>query len=122
MYSFSFSVSYFIKKRAADRYLHFVLQQAILLETSLFLSSLNIHDQHRDMRLDIDNMTYEVGTYLLKVKVSWKASANLMQFLVIVISFLVDCSIYLMLTATVIILFHEMVLLNTILGVAFPLQ
>ncbi|XP_023524149.1 uncharacterized protein LOC111788150 [Cucurbita pepo subsp. pepo] len=34
-------------------------EQAILLETSMFLNSLNINDQHRDMRLDIDNMTYE---------------------------------------------------------------
>uniref|UniRef100_A0A9I9CHD7 RING-type E3 ubiquitin transferase n=1 Tax=Cucumis melo TaxID=3656 RepID=A0A9I9CHD7_CUCME len=34
-------------------------EQAILLETSVFLNSLNIYDRHRDMRLDIDNMTYE---------------------------------------------------------------
>ncbi|KAE8651379.1 uncharacterized protein LOC101218753 [Cucumis sativus] len=34
-------------------------EQTILLETSVFLNSLNIYDQHRDMRLDIDNMTYE---------------------------------------------------------------
>ncbi|XP_022936931.1 uncharacterized RING finger protein P4H10.07-like isoform X2 [Cucurbita moschata] len=33
--------------------------EAILLETSTFLNRLNIYDQHRDMRLDIDNMTYE---------------------------------------------------------------
>lgn len=36
------------------------LQQVLVLETNLFLNGLNIYDQHRDMRLDIDNMTYEV--------------------------------------------------------------
>ncbi|XP_076891730.1 uncharacterized protein LOC143543249 [Bidens hawaiensis] len=30
-----------------------------LLEASLFLGGLNFFDQHRDMRLDIDNMSYE---------------------------------------------------------------
>ncbi|XP_038885022.1 probable E3 ubiquitin-protein ligase RHG1A isoform X2 [Benincasa hispida] len=34
-------------------------EQVILLETNLFLSGLNFYDQHRDMRLDIDNMSYE---------------------------------------------------------------
>ncbi|XP_038898034.1 uncharacterized protein LOC120085870 [Benincasa hispida] len=34
-------------------------EQALLLETTMLLNSLNIYDQHRDMRLDIDNMTYE---------------------------------------------------------------
>lgn len=38
-----------------------MLQQLQALETSLFLSGFNIYDQHRDMRLDIDNMSYEVG-------------------------------------------------------------
>jgi hypothetical protein len=37
-----------------------VLQQLLVLETSLVLNGLNFHDQHRDMRLDIDNMSYEV--------------------------------------------------------------
>ncbi|KAB2619192.1 E3 ubiquitin-protein ligase MBR2-like [Pyrus ussuriensis x Pyrus communis] len=35
-------------------------EQILVLETNLFLNSLNIYDHHRDMRLDIDNMTYEV--------------------------------------------------------------
>lgn len=26
----------------------------------MFLNGLNFYDQHRDMRLDIDNMSYEV--------------------------------------------------------------
>ncbi|KAG8381976.1 hypothetical protein BUALT_Bualt05G0028500 [Buddleja alternifolia] len=34
-------------------------EQVRALETGLFLSGLNLYDQHRDMRLDIDNMSYE---------------------------------------------------------------
>nr|AFK36630.1 unknown [Lotus japonicus] len=34
-------------------------EQILLLESNLFLSGLNFYDQHRDMRLDIDNMSYE---------------------------------------------------------------
>ncbi|XP_042067968.1 E3 ubiquitin-protein ligase MBR2-like isoform X2 [Salvia splendens] len=34
-------------------------EQILALETSLFLSGLNLYDQHRDMRLDIDDMSYE---------------------------------------------------------------
>ncbi|KAM7267014.1 hypothetical protein ACFE04_009180 [Oxalis oulophora] len=34
-------------------------EQLLVLETSLFLNGLNSHDHHRDMRLDIDNMSYE---------------------------------------------------------------
>ncbi|KAJ9167590.1 hypothetical protein P3X46_019209 [Hevea brasiliensis] len=34
-------------------------EQLLVLETSLFLNGLNFYDQHRDMRLDIDNMSYE---------------------------------------------------------------
>ncbi|KAG6391356.1 hypothetical protein SASPL_149110 [Salvia splendens] len=34
-------------------------EQILALETRLFLSGLNLYDQHRDMRLDIDNMSYE---------------------------------------------------------------
>ncbi|KAI3468429.1 hypothetical protein Pfo_025092 [Paulownia fortunei] len=34
-------------------------EQVLALETSLFLSGLNVYDQHRDMRLNIDNMSYE---------------------------------------------------------------
>lgn len=37
-----------------------LLQQLLVLETNLLLGGLGLHDQHRDMRLDIDNMTYEV--------------------------------------------------------------
>jgi len=31
----------------------------LVLETNLLLSGLGLHDQHQDMRLDIDNMSYE---------------------------------------------------------------
>ncbi|PKU69598.1 E3 ubiquitin-protein ligase MBR2 isoform X1 [Dendrobium catenatum] len=34
-------------------------EQLLVLEANLFLGGLNFYDQHRDMRLDIDNMTYE---------------------------------------------------------------
>ncbi|XP_075522597.1 uncharacterized protein LOC142555565 isoform X1 [Primulina tabacum] len=34
-------------------------EQTLALDTSFFLGSLNFHDQHREMRLDIDNMSYE---------------------------------------------------------------
>ncbi|KAL6844714.1 hypothetical protein ACP4OV_025373 [Aristida adscensionis] len=34
-------------------------ERLMVLETNLFLSGLGLHDQHRDMRLDIDNMSYE---------------------------------------------------------------
>ncbi|CAA2955476.1 Hypothetical predicted protein [Olea europaea subsp. europaea] len=35
-------------------------EQVLAFETSLIISGLNLYDQHRDMRLDIDNMSYEV--------------------------------------------------------------
>ncbi|XP_020239773.1 E3 ubiquitin-protein ligase MBR2 isoform X2 [Cajanus cajan] len=34
-------------------------EQILMLETNLFLNGLNFYDHHRDMRLDIDNMSYE---------------------------------------------------------------
>ncbi|XP_060173705.1 probable E3 ubiquitin-protein ligase HIP1 [Lycium barbarum] len=34
-------------------------ERLLALETNLFLSGLNFYDQHRDMRLDIDDMSYE---------------------------------------------------------------
>lgn len=36
------------------------LQQLSLLGNHLFLDSLSFNDQYRDMRMDIDNMSYEV--------------------------------------------------------------
>ncbi|KAG6649438.1 hypothetical protein I3843_07G208400 [Carya illinoinensis] len=34
-------------------------EQILVLETNLLLNGIYVHDQHRDMRLDIDNMSYE---------------------------------------------------------------
>lgn len=34
-------------------------EQLLALETNMLLGSLQLYDQHRDMRLDIDNMSYE---------------------------------------------------------------
>ncbi|XP_072953272.1 uncharacterized protein [Typha angustifolia] len=34
-------------------------EQLLVLETNLLLGGLTFHDQHRDMRMDIDNMSYE---------------------------------------------------------------
>ncbi|GMH12400.1 hypothetical protein Nepgr_014241 [Nepenthes gracilis] len=34
-------------------------EQLLVMETNLFLGGLAFHDQHRDMRLDIDDMSYE---------------------------------------------------------------
>lgn len=37
----------------------------MVVDRSAFYGSRNMFDQHRDMRLDIDNMTYEVCTCFL---------------------------------------------------------
>lgn len=34
-------------------------EQLMMLEMNLYLGGLSFHDQHRDMRMDIDNMSYE---------------------------------------------------------------
>jgi hypothetical protein len=34
-------------------------EQLLVLETNLFLGAFASHDRHRDMRMDIDNMSYE---------------------------------------------------------------
>lgn len=34
-------------------------EQLLVLETNLLLTGLGLHDQHEDMRMDIDNMSYE---------------------------------------------------------------
>ncbi|EFH43561.1 zinc finger family protein [Arabidopsis lyrata subsp. lyrata] len=34
-------------------------EELLIMETGLLLGGLSFHDQHRDMRLDIDNMSYE---------------------------------------------------------------
>lgn len=32
----------------------------MILDQSVFLGVADLHDRHRDMRLDVDNMSYEV--------------------------------------------------------------
>lgn len=32
----------------------------MILDQSVFFGMADIHDRHRDMRLDVDNMSYEV--------------------------------------------------------------
>ncbi|KAG2613935.1 hypothetical protein PVAP13_4KG384200 [Panicum virgatum] len=47
---------------ALDRIEHddeLTYERLLVLETNLLLSGLGLHDQHQDMRLDIDNMSYE---------------------------------------------------------------
>lgn len=44
--------------------LRYLLQQLLVLGMNLFLDGLNFHDQHRDMRMDIDNMSYEVHSII----------------------------------------------------------
>ena len=33
----------------------------MILDPSVFMGVADIHDRHRDMRLDVDNMSYEVS-------------------------------------------------------------
>ena len=37
----------------------------MILDQSVFLGVADIHDRHRDMRLDVDNMSYEVVSIFL---------------------------------------------------------
>ena len=37
----------------------------MILDQSVFSGIADIHDRHRDMRLDVDNMSYEVKTEFL---------------------------------------------------------
>lgn len=38
-------------------------QQLLALGTNYFFGGLGVYDQHRDMRLEIDNMSYEVCNF-----------------------------------------------------------
>ena len=37
----------------------------MILDQSVFFGVANVHDRHRDMRLDVDNMSYEVVSIFL---------------------------------------------------------
>lgn len=41
------------------------LQQLLVLETNLFFGAFASYDRHRDMRMDIDNMSYEVLSFIM---------------------------------------------------------
>lgn len=60
------------------------LQHLLVLESNLLRSSLRLHDQHRDMRMDIDNMSYEV----IFLSIAYLAAAFRWQILVFLIIFL----------------------------------
>lgn len=37
-----------------------IFQQLLMLEATLLFGGMGLHDQHSDLRLDVDNMSYEV--------------------------------------------------------------
>lgn len=37
----------------------------MILDQSVFFGMADMHDRHRDMRLDVDNMSYEVSRPIL---------------------------------------------------------
>lgn len=39
-------------------------QDVLILDQSAFYGLADLHDRHRDMRLDVDNMSYEVESQL----------------------------------------------------------
>lgn len=49
-----------IKTSIFDSVVFIVWQDVMVLDQSVFYGMAGIHDRHRDMRLDIDNMSYEV--------------------------------------------------------------
>ena len=53
----------------------------MILDQSLFFGMADIYDRHRDMRLDVDNMSYEVRliqTYRTRYFTSFCCSVNLL--------------------------------------------
>lgn len=45
----------------------FFAQDLLLLDRSVIMRRANLNDRHRDMRLDVDNMSYEVSAFLLVI-------------------------------------------------------
>ena len=41
------------------------LQQLLMLEANLFFGAFASYDRHRDMRMDIDDMSYEVLSFIV---------------------------------------------------------
>lgn len=42
-------------------------QDVMILDQSMFFGVADIHDRHRDMRLDVDNMSYEVNVQKIDI-------------------------------------------------------
>lgn len=40
-----------------------IFQQLLMLEATLLFGGMGLHDQHSDLRLDVDNMSYEVPRF-----------------------------------------------------------
>lgn len=40
-----------------------IFQQLLMLEATLLFGGMGLHDQHSDLRLDVDNMSYEVAHF-----------------------------------------------------------
>lgn len=38
-----------------------------MLEATLLFGGMGLHDQHSDLRLDVDNMSYEVGRFCTSI-------------------------------------------------------
>lgn len=39
----------------------------MILDQTVFFGAADIHDRHRDMRLDVDNMSYEVRKFVVNL-------------------------------------------------------
>lgn len=52
---------YFIDIMMAWNLICVSAQDVMILDPSVFAGVADIHDRHRDMRLDVDSMTYEVN-------------------------------------------------------------
>lgn len=46
------------------------VQDLLLIDRSLIMRRANLIDRHREMRLDVDNMSYEVSTFLMIIFLS----------------------------------------------------
>lgn len=48
-----------------------ILQQILMLEATILLGGIGLHDRYRDMRIDIDNMSYEVRDVHAFIHCDW---------------------------------------------------
>lgn len=52
----------------------FLVTQMMMFQTRVFLGGVDAHDQYKDLRLDVDNMSYEVRIIF---RVAWLSPSNL---------------------------------------------